>query len=216
MTQLQPKKMKLHWSPRSPFVRKVMVVLHETGHVDNVELLRNVVAMTKPNPAVMLDNPLNKIPTLVLADGAVLFDSRVICEFFDQAVTDPKLFPEESHERFRALTWQALGDGLMELLLIWRNWHTERKLAPDDQEDAYLRAFSLKARSTLDTLEAQAPMLAEGRYSIGHIAIGCALSFLDFRWADLQWRTARPQLTAWHLEFSRRPAVIATAFVDDA
>src|ERR1700679_1402998 len=70
--------MKLHWSPRSPFVRKVMVALHETGLVDRVHTVRTVVAVTQPNAVLQRDNPLSKIPTLVLDDGSALFDSRVI------------------------------------------------------------------------------------------------------------------------------------------
>ena len=75
--------MKLHWSPRSPFVRKVMILLHETGLTDRVETVRSVVAMHQTNPELMRDNPLNKLPTLVLDDGSALFDSPVVCEYLD-------------------------------------------------------------------------------------------------------------------------------------
>ena len=75
--------MKLHWSPRSPFVRKVLITAHETGHVARLELVRSVAAMSRPNAQLMLDNPLSKIPTLVLDDGTSLYDSTVICEYLD-------------------------------------------------------------------------------------------------------------------------------------
>ena len=95
--------MKLLWSSRSPFVRKVMVAAHEVGVAGRLATERVVVAADKPNPGVMALNPLNKIPTLVLDDGAVLFDSRVIAEYLDTLHDGPKLFPAEPAARWRAL-----------------------------------------------------------------------------------------------------------------
>ena len=87
--------MKLHWSPKSPYVRKVMVCAHELGIFDRLELVRSVAAMLKPNPAIMVDNPLSKIPTLELEDGRCLFDSHVICRWADMTGdTGPRLFPD--------------------------------------------------------------------------------------------------------------------------
>src|SRR6516164_1899259 len=103
--------MKLHWSPRSPFVRKVMIVAHEAGLVDRLTLVRTVAASTKPHPELMRDNPLSKIPTLVLDDGTALYDSPVICEYLDRMDGDPKLFPQHGRARIVALRRQALGDG---------------------------------------------------------------------------------------------------------
>jgi glutathione S-transferase len=196
--------MKLFWSPRSPFVRKVMIVLHENGQVGDVTLERQVVAMSKPNDVVLRSNPLNKIPTLVLDDGQVLFDSRVICEFFDRRA-GTRLFPADSDAYFTALTRQSLGDGLMDLLLVWRNWYQERDLVFNDTTNPYIAAFHRKATTTLDFLDRLAPDLA-GPLTIGHVSIGCALGLLDFRWPDLDWRTGRPAITAWYQEFSQRPS----------
>ena len=80
----------LHWSPRSPFVRKVMLFAHETGLASRLTLVRSVVAMTTPNQALMRDNPLSKIPTLVLGDGSVLYDSAVICDYLDTLHAGPR------------------------------------------------------------------------------------------------------------------------------
>ncbi len=207
--------MELLWSPRSPFVRKVMIVLHETNQVDDLTLERNVVAMAAPNDTVMKSNPLNKIPTLVLDDGTVLFDSRVICEFFDRRHAGPRLFPGEPEAYFQALTRQAVGDGLMDLLLVWRNWFQDRELPFNDTTDPYLRAFALKTDTTLNTLELAAPGLAATPLSIGHVSIGCALGLLDFRWPDIDWRGRRPALAAWYTEFAQRPSMRTTAPVHD-
>src|SRR4029077_14706516 len=115
MDQVKPASMTLLWSSRSPFVRKVMVAAHETGLFRRLDTKRVVVAANKPNPEVMAANPLNKIPTLILADGTALYDSRVICEFFDTLHAGPPLVPTAQSCRWQALRLQALGDGLMEV-----------------------------------------------------------------------------------------------------
>jgi glutathione S-transferase len=205
---------KLHWSPRSPFVRKVMVVLHETGLVGSVELMRNPVAMDRPNTRVLADNPLGKIPTLVLADGSALFDSRVICEFLDGLHDGPRLFPARQPERSRALVRQALADGLLDIVVLWRNWHTERGRDPFDPSDAVQAGFAVKVEATLNRLEEATPEIGS-MPDIGDIAVACALSYLDFRWGVLSWRNRRERLAAWHDAFASRPSMMATHIVDD-
>src|SRR5262249_56209238 len=106
------------WSSRTPFVRKIMVAAHEINIASRITTERVVVGADKPNPDVMALNPLNKIPTLVLDDGAVLYDSRVIAEYLDTLHDGPKLFPADPAARWRALRRQALGDGLMEVILL--------------------------------------------------------------------------------------------------
>jgi len=205
--------MKLHWSPRSPFVRKVMVVIHDVGVVERIERVRTVAAMMKPHPDLMVDNPLSKIPTLVLDDGTVLYDSSVICEYLDHLHDGPKLFPEPFEERMTALRRQALGDGLLDALVLWRG---ELSRPVGQQSRPYLESFSVRNEATLTALEREAPAFEASAYSIGHVAIGCALSYLDFRFADRQWRRDHPQLARWHATFSARASVRATEPVDDA
>ena len=207
--------MKLHWSPRSPFVRKVMIVLHETGQQDSVELVRSVVGLSQVNEALLADNPLNKIPTLVLDDGRALFDSRVICEYLDGRHGQAALFPAEPAARFQALTWQALADGMTDTLLLWRNWYLDRGLPASDPTDAFLTAFGRKTRSALDALERAVPALEATQFGIGHIAIVCGLGQVDFRWPDMNWRNTRPALAAWQAGMAQRPSVQATQVVDD-
>ena len=110
--------MKLLWSSRSPFVRKVMVAAHEVGVADRISTEQVVVSANKPNPDVMAINPLNKIPTLVLQDGTTLYDSRVICEYLDSLHDGPRLLPADQVVRWSVLRRQALGDGLLEVLIL--------------------------------------------------------------------------------------------------
>ena len=91
--------MKLHWSPRSPFVRKVMIAAYELGLADRIACVRTVVATTRPHAPLMEENPLSKIPTLILDDGTVLYDSPVICEYLDSLHSGRKLVPRDGKER---------------------------------------------------------------------------------------------------------------------
>jgi glutathione S-transferase len=204
--------MKLHWSPRSPFVRKVMIVLYEAGIEDQVTLVRTPVAMDQPNLDLVPDNPLIKLPTLVLDDGTPVYDSRVICAYLNEA-SNAGLMPKDARARLVAERRQALGDGLMDALLLYRQ---ERNKAPERQTPAWIEAFDLKARAVLDSLENEAPDLARTPLDLGLIAIGCALSYLDYRFADMPWRNGHPALAEWHREFCARPSVSRTQPHDTA
>ena len=197
--------MKLHWSPRSPFVRKVMVAAHETGLVDRLALVRTVVAMKTTNKDLLPDNPLSKLPTLVLDDGTPLYDSVVICEYLDTLHNGAKLFPSDAKAKWTALRRHALGDGLLELLILWRNEREREHPSP-----AFLTSFREKFDASLDALEQDAAGIAATPFGIGHVAIGCALSYIDFRFPDLNWRADHPQIEAWHKTFAERPSARAT------
>jgi glutathione S-transferase len=203
--------MKLHWSPRSPYVRKVMIVAHELGLADRLEIVRTVVGGTTPHLALMRENPLGKIPTLVLEDGSVLYDSPVICEFLDTLHDGPKLFPSWP-ERLPALRRLALGDGMRDIALAWVG---ERFRPKEKQSMPHGALWEAKIRACVDALETEAGALAAGPLTIGHIGIGVALSYLDFRFDDLQWREEHERLAAWYATFDARPSVTATPVVDD-
>jgi len=203
--------MKLHWSPRSPFVRKVMIAAHERGLVDRIVCVRTVAAMTKPHAELIRDNPLSKIPTLVLDDDRVLYDSPVICEYLDGLGSAPKLFPAEPAARFEALRRQALGDGFLDMLVTLRN---ERERA--QPSEVHMASTAVRTAAVLQSLEREAEALSTGPFGIGHIAVGCALSYLDFRFADEDWRKDHPRIGRWHAAFAARPSVRATEPVDDS
>jgi glutathione S-transferase len=192
--------LKLHWSPKSPYVRKVMVCAHELGLVDRLELVRSVAAMLKPNERLMQDNPLSKIPALVLADGFVLFDSVVICEYLND-LADGALFPKQSADKWQALRWHAFGDGLLDALILWRNERErEAPLTP------LLDAFELKTRAALKQLDDETQALTETPFSIGHITLACALGYIDYRFDSFGWRSIAPRLADWHAETGARPS----------
>jgi len=201
-------RMKLHWSPSSPFVRKVLIVAHELGLAERIACVRAAVGPARLNPEVMADNPLNKIPTLV--DGRmVLFDSRVICEYLDALDGRGRMFPDEPGARWTALRRQALADGLVETAVLLRDEHWR---GDGHRSSAHLQAFGTKIPACLDALEGDALDFAEP--DIGHVAIACALSYLDFRLPEQQWRAGRPVLADWERRFAERPSAVATALFE--
>ena len=208
-TQTAARSMTLHWSPRSPFVRKVMVTAHELGVADQLTLRRTVVAMTNPNRDLLAVNPISKIPTLVLDDGTVLCDSIVICEYLN-ALARGMLFPH-GPARWTTLSRQALANGLLDILILWRN---ERYKPTERQTASWLDGFRLKTDAALEHFERLAPGLAEQSFDIAHVSLGCCLSYLEFRFADLNWREAHPNLAAWHETFCARPSARATEVID--
>ena len=206
------KDMLLHWSPRSPFVRKVMIAAHECGLSDRIETVRTVVAASEPNIELMKENPQSRLPTLRLSDGTVIYDSPVICEYFDMAADGGKLFPQAFPDRLVALRRQSLGDGILDTLLMWRGEVTR---PPAQQSIKHMQAWRLKTKVSVDALEEEADALAASRFSIGHIALGVALGYIDFRFPELSWRQDHPKLAAWHATFEARPSARANMPVDE-
>lgn len=200
--------MQLHWSPKSPYVRKVMVCAIELNLLPQLKLVRSVAAMLQPNERLMKDNPLSKIPTLVLDNGLTLFDSGVICEYLDDLAKGP-LFPKKGDTRWQAMRLQALGNGLLDVLILWRN--ERERVAP---LQALMDAFALKTEACLQQLEAEVANLADTALSIGHITVGCALGYIDYRFDHLNWRTSAPELATWYATLCQRSSFQTTVPVD--
>lgn len=203
--------MKLFWSSRSPFVRKVMVFAHECGLAGRIECTRTPVAMNKPNTDLLKINPTGKIPTLLLDDGSALYDSTVICEYLDSLHEGAKLFPASGSSRWTALRRHALGNNLLDNLMLWRN----EQLRPQTQQSPEtLAAFETKVRNAVTALDREADDISSTAVSIGHVAIACALSYADFRFSHLGWRTGNERVTRWFDGFTQRPSMVNTAHVD--
>jgi len=202
----------LYGSSLSPFVRKVMIAAHECGLADRIETVRTVVAASQPNTELMKENPQSRLPTLRLADGTVVYDSPVICEYFDMLAGGGKLFPQAFPERLVALRRQSLGDGMLDTMLMWR---AEVLRPPANQSIKHMQAWRLKTKVSVDALEEEADALGASQFSIGHIALGVALGYIDFRFPELKWREGHPKLAAWHAAFEARPSAQANTPVDE-
>lgn len=200
--------MKLYYGKLSPFVRKVMVLAHEKNLVSKLELVPVTLTPTEPDRNLMRVNPLGKIPTLVLDDGSVLIDSPVVCEYLDGLGDGPKLVPASGPARFHTLSLNALGDGVLH---AGTNVRVEGLRPAGPQWEPWIAAQQLKVGNALDALNAGAFVPSNAVITLGEIAVGCALGWLDFRMSQFDWRSSRPSLAAWYAAFSVRPSMQATA-----
>ena len=194
--------MKLAYSPASPYVRKVNACAIARGIDGQIE--RWKVGTT--DPALLEFNPLSKVPTLMLDDGTVLYDSPVICEYLDSVGSAPKLFPAPGPARWKALTQEALGDGILDATQPRRR---ELTLPQDDGRKAYIELQRGKVSRSLALLEKEAGSLGD-LTTIGEITIGCALGYLDFRYANEPWRPGHPKLEAWYAKVEKLPPLADT------
>ena len=199
--------MKLRYSPASPYVRKVTVVALETGLDGRIERVPTTVSPTKPDPGYQRQsNPLAKVPALSLDSGETLFDSPVICEYLDSLHGGAKMFPASGPARWTALRRQATADGILDAAILRRY----ELLRPENVRWAdWDTGQTAKVTGALAALEAEANTLGS-TVDIGTITIGCALGYLDFRFAAENWRPAHPKLATWYEGFSARPSMKAT------
>ena len=187
-----------------------MIALDEMGLLGRIQTVRTIVGGTTPHAELMKINPLGKIPTLELDDGTVIYDSPVILEYLDTLHDGPRLYPVAWPERLTALRRHALGQGMLDtaLPLLAENFRP-----PERQSEPHKGLWTAKLRACVDTLEHE--NLASDGFTVGHLAIGVALAYLDFRFADMAWREGHPKLAAWHETFNARPSVLAAPVVDD-
>lgn len=200
--------MKLFHSTASPFVRKVMVLAHESGLADRIECVSAVVSPVARDMAVVAHNPTGHIPTLLLEDGQALYDSAVICQYLDTLHDGEPFHPVSAADRSRALCLQALADGIMNAGVLIR---FETALRPPELRwPAWLEGQRSKIVSSLDVLARDWIEHLERSPDMGAIATGCALSYIDFRLLHPGWREAVPALAAWYARFSERPSMRKT------
>ncbi len=198
--------MKLYTSMPSPFGRKVKVMLMETGLLDDTQVIEVVTTPFATDPAVAAANPSGKIPALLREEGPTLYDSRVICRYLD-ARAGSGLYPES--RIWEVLTLEATADGILEaaLAMVYEHrFRPEDKVMPEWVEAQWARV----ARS-LDVLEARWMAHLSGKTDAGHIALGCALGYLDFRHAARDWRSGHEALSRWYDGFSARDSMVHTA-----
>jgi glutathione S-transferase len=198
--------MRLFHAPNSPYVRKVMVILHETGQAGAVELVPAAGSPLDPGTMPLAQNPLGKIPCLEREGLPSLYDSRVICRYLD-SLAGGRHYPA-GERLWEALTLEATGDGICDAAVLMRY---ETHLRPADRQfPDWIEGQWQKIARSLDAIEARWIAHLAGPLDIGQIALGCALGYLDLRQPARDWRAGRPQLAAWFAALSARPAMRAT------
>lgn len=200
--------MTLYTNTASPFARKVLILLHETGQLDRVTLQQTT--LTPVNPAAELndDNPAGKIPALRLADGNVIHDSRVILDYLDHQHVGNTLIPRDGSARWRRLTLASLADALLDAALLIRY---EQVLRPQEKHwDVWLDNQQEKIERSLNYFEQDAITELSSAFDVAAISVAAALGYIDFRQPDLAWRNRYPRLANWYFEVSKRPSMQAT------
>lgn len=200
--------MKLFHSPASPYVRKVMVAAWERGVQDQIELLSSAAGPVQRDATIVAVNSSGKVPCAIIANDQPLFDSRVITQYVDTlAAPEGSIYPAD--RRFEILTLEALGDSILDACLLCR-YETVMRPAELLWQD-WFDGQMAKVDSGLDDLETKwFQSLSTGGMHAGAIAAACVLGYLDFRFADKDWRSGHPRLAAWFETVSQRPSMIET------
>ena len=202
--------MKILFSPFSPFVRKCLVSGMELGLNEHITLLPCSAHPVSRDHKIIAFNPLGKVPTFFTDEGQVLYDSRVICEYLND-LAHGSLIPATGLARWETLTLQSLADGMLDAAVLARYEDAAR---PEAFRWAEWTAAQLdKVETSLAALNADPQKLAD-RVDIGTIAVGCALWYLDLRFADLGWRERHPHVASWYAGYSQRPEMAATWSLD--
>lgn len=198
--------MTLYYSQTSPFVRKVMVLLHETDQIDDVNIAISGGTALDPAAGLAAHNPLTKIPALERPDGCTLYDSRVICRFLDTRA-ESSLYPTDKR-LWETLTLEATADGMLDaaVLMVY-----EGRLRPEEHcLPQIVEAQWSKVSQALDAVNTRWMAHLAGPMDMSHIALACALGYLDFRQEDRNWRQGRDALASWYTAWAERPSMKAT------
>lgn len=198
--------MKLFHSPSSPFVRKVVVLLHELDKADEVELAGVTSTAFASDEGLAASNPLAKLPALVRNNGTTLYDSRVITAFLND-LYGGDMYPLGT-SRWETLTLEATGDGIMDSAV---SMAYEARLRPAEmQYSAWIEAQWVKVARAISVLNTRWMSHLSGPLDMGHISVACALSYVDFRHGDRNWRAGNDALAKWHAGFDSRASMGAT------
>lgn len=193
--------MKLFHSPASPFVRKVRVAASLRGLDSRIELMPSNPHLSPPE--LLAANPLSKIPALLCDDGTALIDSLVICEYLDTLGDAPRLIPAAGAARVAALNIHAIADGIMDAAVA-------RRGSSQLPQDEGRRTFDARTKAVIDRALAMLEAMPPAPMDITGATIGCALGYLDFRFAHEPWRAAHPKLAAWFVTTNGLPAFAET------
>jgi glutathione S-transferase len=201
--------MKLIGATASPYVRKVRIVMAEKK-LDYDFVLEDVWAA---DTSIAQSNPLGKVPCLVMEGGEALFDSRVIVEYLDTLSPVGKLIPAVGRERAEVKTWEALADGVLDASILARleaNWAGRKK---NERSQAWIERQLAKVNGSLKAMSqglGDKPFCAGIYLSLADIAVGCALGYLEFRFPDIEWRDAHPNLARLYDKLMTRSSFTET------
>ena len=201
--------MKLIGSATSPYVRKVRIVMAEKK-LDYQLVLEDVWAA---NTTIIASNPLGKVPCLVMEGGEAVFDSRVIVEYLDTLSPVGKLIPTQGRERAEVKTWEALADGLIDAAILARLEATWAGRSDKERSEAWIARQMAKIDATLKAMSTglgDKSFCSGIHFSLSDVAVGCALGYLDLRFADVAWRDTYANLTRLQDKLVQRASFVET------
>lgn len=201
------KSLRLVGSLTSPYVRKVRIVMAEK----RIEYHLELEDVWGPESRIQDFNPLGKVPCLIMEDGGAVFDSRVIVEYLDTMTPVSKLLPPSGRERAEVRTWEALGDGLVDASILARLERTQRP--PEQQSAQWIERQMGKVNAALAAMSrglADKAWCNGHSYTVADIAAGCALGYLDFRFPEIRWRDAYPNLAKLYEKLAARASFAET------
>lgn len=202
--------MKLIGSPASPYARKVRVVMAEKK-LDYQYVIEDVWA---PDSTITQSNPLGKVPCLVMEGGEAIFDSRVIVEYLDTLSPVGKLIPAQGRERAEVKTWEALADGLLDAALTARMEVIFKGRSEAQRSQPWIDRQMDKINAALNAMStglADKAFCSGVHFSLSDVAVGCALGYLEFRFAQIAWRESYPNLAKLQDKLALRPSFMETA-----
>jgi glutathione S-transferase len=193
----------LRSTPSSPFARKVRIAVAVLGMADKIAVQET--DLNDPADSIRKQNPLGKIPALVLNDGATLYDSRVILDYLDHLAGGGRIIPRDAPARYDALRLQALCDGALDasVLIVYEGRYRKE----NQRVQAWVDRQADKVKRTLDSLEATPPPL-DALPNVGQIALACLLGYCDLRFAG-DWRETHPKLVTWLDKFAEQVSAFA-------
>ena len=201
--------MKLLGSLTSPYVRKVRVVMAEKKL--DFQLVQEDVW---GSDEVIKSNPLGKVPCLVMEGGEAIFDSRVIVEYLDTMSPVGKLIPASGRERIEVKTWEALADGLLDASILARLEATWNGRSAAQRSQAWIDRQMVRVGAALAAMSkglGEKPWCGGNAFTLADVAVGCALGYLDFRFPNVDWRAAHPNLHKLYDKLATRPSFVDSA-----
>jgi glutathione S-transferase len=204
--------MRLFWTPASPFVRKVMALVHETGLSEQVKIVPTVwphewaTRTISFDPAFIAANPVGRIPALVTESGVAICESNLICRYLAAKAGKPELIPRDGDVDLPLLRLWGLSDGAIEAMIAAR---AESLRSGTERSPNFLRKQMDRIDRCFDSFDINV-LQGFRQPTIAHLSAAIGCGYMDFRFPEEDWRTKRPQLVDWYEQFSQRQSMMMT------